>query len=254
MSFNAFLDPNKPEDVQVLLHKLAPYRGKGKRVCDLPSKYRNYRQHNFFGPQFKRATEFRKICDVANKIQAQAHTPDSYTRDWNAVFFIVGMHYPTADEDERPRMSLDRDGFFSHPSLARVMYVWIGILEECNFEREIAICLIMSSVLIFDLLQIAGLASWADDAKKDADSLYWYALRETRDASTSLLRHMIRSCPNLIGVFTVGRKAFEDFPFIKNTGTTVINDVCMMHGCILSGGRADEYQRAVFYLQSVSCI
>jgi hypothetical protein len=190
MSFNSFLDPNKPEDVQVLLHKLAPYRGKEKRVCDLPSKYRNYRQHNFFGPQFKRATEFRKICDVAKKIQAQAHTPDSYTHDWNAVLFIVGMHYPTADEDKRP-MSLDRDRFFSNPSHARVMYVWIGILEDSDFEREIAICLIMSSVLIFDLLQIAGPALWAEDAKKDLDSLYWYALRETRDASTSLLCQVI---------------------------------------------------------------
>ncbi len=254
MSFDSFLDPNKPDDVQVLLHKLAPYRGKGKRVCDLPSKYRNYRQHNFFGPQFKPMAEFRTICDVAKKIQAHANTPDSYARDWNAVLFIVGMHYPTADDNERP-MSLDRDGFFSQPSIARVIYVWIGILEDSDFAREIAICLVMSSVLIFDLLPITGPATWAKDAQKDAKSSYWYALKETRVASTTLLHRVIRSCPNLIGLFTVGQKAFEDFPgMLENTGTTVINDDCVVHGCVLSGGKADDYQRAVFLQQSAKCV
>ncbi len=102
------------------------------------------------------------------------HTPDSYAHDWNAVLFIVGMHYPIAEveADKRP-MSLNRGGFFSHPLLVRVMYhVWIGLMEDNDFECKIAIYLIMSSVLIYDLLPIAGLATWAMNTKKDPKSSY----------------------------------------------------------------------------------
>ena len=53
----------------------------------------------------------------------------------------------------------------------------------------------------------------------------------------------------------IGQKAYEDFPgMLENTGTTVINYDSVMHGCVLSGGRADEYQRAVFLQQSAKCV
>ncbi|KAL3811079.1 hypothetical protein ACHAXA_009027 [Cyclostephanos tholiformis] len=116
-------------------------------------------------------------------------------------------------------------------------------MEDNDFECQITKSLIMSSVLIYNLLPIAGPATWATEDGKDTDSLYWYALSETRDDSTFLLRQVIQSCPNLIGVFAVGQKPYEDLlQILENTGTKVINDDCVMHSSVIYQGRADEYQ------------
>ena len=110
-------------------------------------------------------------------------------------------------------------------------------MEDNDFECQITKSLIMSSVLIYNLLPIAGPATWATEDGKDTDSLYWYALSETRDDSTFLLRQ------DLIGVFAVGQKPYEDFPqMLENTRTKVINDDCVMHSSVIYQGRADEYQ------------
>ena len=118
---------------------------------------------------------------IASRLGQEVHSPFTYAPHDEQVLFFAGLNYPTAGDDSD--LDLD-DHKFESPSLSKMMDVWIGILQLNGYDRDVARCLLYSSVLVFNLIPITGPANWATSDPASYKSI----LNETAPITKGILK------------------------------------------------------------------
>ena len=102
------------------------------------------------------------------------------------------------------------------------MDVWIGILQLNGYDRNVARCLIYSSVLVFDLIPITGPANWATSDPTSYKSI----LNETAPITKGILKRVLKRFPNVLGLFAICQAAFDGFPsLLEGTDVSMLNEL-----------------------------
>ena len=229
LSSDSFLHGINPAHVDEVLCAFSPH--KRHKVSDLPDEdIRNYhRNQDWFGPRLIETRENKKHQSIANRLGQEAYTPFSFASHGEQVVFLVGIDFPTEgdqDDDNSRAMTLNRDRKFNQPSLRDMMDVWIGILQDNDFDHDVARCLIYSSILIVNLIPITEASTWASKDPTGYDSVK----NEITASNKAMLKNVIDMCPNVLGLLALGEAAYDGFPhLLQGTRISMINEERVMH-------------------------
>jgi len=239
-TYSCNLDPTNQAHENLVLNHFGIIRGRGPTFR--PDPYANY------GPRFYSQKHFetyemyadlRKLRDEIpyDLVRPQVHYPDTYARSLKDVLIIILAHYPLHSDRRRP-MEVNSSGDFIEPSLRAIADVWIAVLARNGVHPDSAKCMIYSSILVFDVLPISGNSKFGGkDGKNPHSEIYNKIFKASRTLVKAIFDRLVGECPNALGVFPVGKAAFEACPaLIEGLSIKRLNErVC--HPCLIYGGK-----------------
>ena len=256
-SFSCNLDPNNQAHENLVLNHFGIIRGRGPTFR--PDPYANY------GPRYHTKKHFetyamyedlRKLRDEIpyDLVRPQVHYPDTYAQSLKDVLIIILAHYPLHSNRRRP-MEVNMAGDFKEPSLRAIADVWIAVLERNGVHRDSAKCMIYSSILVFDILPISGNSKFGGkDGKNPHSDIYNYLFEASRALVKAIFDRLVGECSNALGIFAVGKAAFEACPaLIEGLTIKLLNDrVC--HPCLIYLGRCKVLSADAWIDQSLKVL
>ena len=239
-TYSCNLDPTNQAHENLVLNHFGIIRGRGPTFR--PDPYANY------GPRFYTQKHFetyemyadlRKLRDEIpyDLVRPQVHYPDTYARSLKDVLIIILAHYPLHSDRRRP-MEVNSSGDFIEPSLRAIADVWIAVLARNGVHPDSAKCMIYSSILVFDVLPISGNSKFGGkDGKNPHSEIYIKIFKASQTLVKAIFDRLVGECPNALGVFPVGKAAFEACPaLIEGLSIKRLNErVC--HPCLIFCGK-----------------
>ena len=238
-SFSCNLDPNNQAHEDLVLNHFGIVRGRGPTFRPDPYAYYGPRYHTKqHFETYEMYTDLRKLRDEIpyDLVRPQVHYPDTYARSLKDVLIIILAHYPLHSNRRRP-MEVNTAGDFKEPSLRAIADVWIAVLERNGVHRDSAKCMIYSSILVFDVLPISGNSKFGGkDGKNPHSEIYNYLFKASRALVKAIFDRLVGECSSALGIFAVGKAAFEACPaLIEGLTIKLLNDrVC--HPCLIDDG------------------
>jgi len=154
------------------------------------------------------------ISNDAKSRGFKARPPDSHAPTRGHVRYILMLNFPPVGNHGDVRvLCLGPDGLFLQPSLNAAVRSLINLLVATKrFDKDVARCLIMTSVIVVDSVFSEGFSNWH---AKNEDDFINVAVNTHDWVKEIIMDCIINKCPNLVGVIGMGKYPFTAMDWMR---------------------------------------
>ena len=196
-----------------------------KRMSDLPPEISGYVGNmnksvqlmgcnDCFTADVMSHNKWPNISNDAKSRGFKARSPYSHAPTKGHVRWILYLNFaPVGNHGDERVLCLGPDGLFLQPSLNAAVRTVINLLIATRrFDKDVARCLIMTSVIVVDSVFSEGFSNWhnkfEDDFIEVAVNTHAWVKEITMDC-------IINKCPNLVGVIGMGKYPFTAMDWMR---------------------------------------